>query len=64
MADGPTIVEFVIGQTRREVGLDFAGDMALTTWLESKPDNRTQRPDVKKLVDHITRARRRPGRTR
>ena len=64
MADGLTIVEFAIGQTRREVGLDFAGDMALTTWLESKPDNRTQRPDVKKLVDHITRARRRPGRTR
>lgn len=55
MDTGLTIFDLSADGADYEVGLDAHGSMALTAWLESAPDIRTERVDHNALRDRITR---------
>ena len=55
MDTGLTIFDLAAADVDYEVGLDAHGSMALTAWLESAPDIRTERIDHNALRDRITR---------
>ena len=57
MSPGLTVASISDAHTDYEIALDRRGLMALTAWVESAPDARQERVDIKRLRERITRGR-------
>lgn len=57
MASGLIVAVISDAVTEYELAMDQRGLMALTAWVESAPDARQERVDIKRLRERITRGR-------